>query len=671
MYFKYKKISNISSVFQANLFKHYRRLLAPLNPIVSIFQNWVVLISFILLGYALLHSTFVVFGTSLIWLFIPISKTILWYKPISLTFWIFSISFCTTLHSLKICYSLPKEFRLVLLIEQGLTIKSFIDRIPNTQNKFGFLLLTLLLLLFFFPKFTIILIWAAPLICEFYCLSEITNKYLGQKINNPTQTFAALLGFDYNYVTSVNIKNQFVVTDEFLDDDLELPDEIIFSGEDTRDEVFQDEDEFDYFDTEEELESDDLEDAIWETDDFLFRKRVLQPTIIEKKNKTKPEKTIREMYKSKLETDQVIEKPSLFNELYPLTYFDDLSKFRQQFPEYAQYETLSSDFQRQYKKVPLLYKYLQGYKKPVQQTNLNYVSVENRLWTNLKVNSSVLRVPSSLPWYNSDMTLLFDHTFLKYEQLSDYYNEKDFLHFSDADEDLEEDLQADTLDEHLTELELVGPETDIYAEPGAGDEFRAPNWFWISFFFRTLGFWCFLNFFIFLFFCFCGIPESWLLSTRQSASNNILIYKTLLQMTEQLYTSWGFTRLPIGNRFRLEYFNFMQPSYYPRKIKFCNKTWTYIWGYKKTMFNVRYWGKTATSTSFYSISTGLSSFSKKYSDFNSFLFRQRSSILQVNRLTLAQNINDITFNTDFFEKKTKSVNDFYATMQIINKQKVF
>jgi len=69
------------------------------------------------------------------------------------------------------------------------------------------------------------------------------------------------------------------------------------------------------------------------------------------------------------------------------------------------------------------------------------------------------------------------------------------------------------------------------------------------------------------------------------------------------------------------------------------------------------------SISFYGISTGLSHFSKKYSTFESFVYRRKSSLLAVNRLRLAQDIGMVSFNTDFFEKKLKKINDFYNVLE--------
>lgn len=151
MYYKTKKQLLVSSLFQANLFRHYRRILAPLNFFNTIFQHWLILVSGILLGYALLNSTFIIFGLSFIWCFWPEGKQILWYTPVSLTFWIFVLSFLSSLYSLKVCLTLPKEFRILLIVEQGVSLKFFLKKGVQTQKKTLFILL-IFLIFFFFPK---------------------------------------------------------------------------------------------------------------------------------------------------------------------------------------------------------------------------------------------------------------------------------------------------------------------------------------------------------------------------------------------------------------------------------------------------------------------------------------------------------------------------------------
>lgn len=190
------------------------------------------------------------------------------------------------------------------------------------------------------------------------------------------------------------------------------------------------------------------------------------------------------------------------------------------------------------------------------------------------------------------------------------------------------------------------------------------------FFFYTIIFWAILNCFLFLFFCCCGIPEYWLFSTRETAGKNVLLYTTLLNMTEQLYTKWGFTKLPNGFC-RLEYFDYMQPSYFRRIPKYFKTITTVSNTYKMYPWGGWYWGRTYKHKKLYGIAQGSSIFLKntKYSTFDPFLNRFQSSILFQNRLKLSQNISHVFYNDSFFEKQNKQINDFYDIMTLYETKK--
>jgi hypothetical protein len=650
MYYKTKKISNISSVLQVSLFRHYRKVLAPLNPLNNSFQNWLTMVSCLILGYALLQSTFVIFGISLVWLLYPTSKAFLWYTPISLTFWILFISFCTTLHSLKICFSLPKEFRLLLLIEQGLSLKTFMGKSSTTQKKIGLLLLLFLFLFYWFPKILIAIVWGIPLISEFYCLSGLTNSYLTKNLySTPNQTFSTMLGFEYNYLMSpqTNSKgtNTFLFDPEFYDDWIDEDYEVFATGEEGADEMLEIE-EMEEFNTDFDFDFDDLEDSPWSVDDLLYQRRIPKNVAVNLK-----------------------EPKFKLNYLLTSAATDNSADLRTNFPEFYELQDISLDLKYQYKKVPSLYRYLKFQKEipKKKETFLSeYTSIETRLWTKMHLNIDSLKLPNSSPWHNTSIPLFFDNLFSKYEELSEYYNE---VEADNNDGDLFDDPQFELFEDELNEYELFGPDPEFLSEPGAGNEYKAPNWFWISFFYYSLGFWFILNAFLFLFFLFCGIPENWLLSMRATAGQNVLLYKTLLTMTEQLYTKWGFTKLPVGSHLRIDYFNYMQPSYFRRIPKLYKRLSSVTHGNKLHPWGWWYWGRTYKHWRLFGIAQGPSIFHKnpKYADFYSFLYRKRSSILINHRMQLSQDVGQFYLNSLFFEKKEQQVLDFY---QFLDKKNI-
>jgi len=237
------------------------------------------------------------------------------------------------------------------------------------------------------------------------------------------------------------------------------------------------------------------------------------------------------------------------------------------------------------------------------------------------------------------------------------------------DEDLEDEPDFEFFDTELDQQELFGGEqyTDDISEET--ENYKAPNWFWISFFYYSLSFWALINLFLLLFFIFCGIPENWLLSARIGASRNILLYKTLLHMTEQLYTPWGFETLPYGKFARIEYFNYFQPAYFKRTQKYYGtlvQTTPILLENPGTL--EKFWGKKYHYTKFYGIPQGSSIFhsDSRYSTFETFLFRKKSKILVWNRMRLPQNIGELYINKEFFLKKEQQINDFYL---IVDKQK--
>lgn len=666
MYYKIKKISNLSSVFQVSLFRHYRRLLAPLNPTSTFFQNWLTLISLIILGYALLQSTFVVFGVSLIWLLIPSSKLLLWYTPISLSFWILSISLLTSLHSLKICFSLPKEFRAVLLIEQGLSLKTFLSKSSTMVKKIGLLLILLMFLCFFFPQLFIALVWGMPIFVEYYTLSGVTNSFLLKKITKmPNQTLSTFLGFEYNYLNT-NPKNFFFFSDDFYDNwvDEEQDNMEDATGEEDEElEMSEDfsADDFADFDFEQEDAEDDWIDN--NTFGYAFDRTYNYSMYSLLQNEKR-------WHKQDLPSLKVFRDDDTENE-------DDLDMLllRKNFPEFFQLQDISLDLKYQYQKVPLLYKYLKA-QRDIKNQNLTndnlqnfskYQTIEKRLWTKTHLNLDVLRLPTAQPWYNAGFPELFDNIFSDYEDISDYIHEADAG--DDDFIDTDEDPDFDILYAEGHDFSLYGNSDEIYDEPGSGNEYKSPNWFLIAFCYYTISFWAVLNCFLFVFLFICGIPETWVLSYRTAASQNILLYKTLLHMTEQLYTKWGFAKLPVGGYCRLEYFNYLQPSYFPRTAKVVKNFTTVKSGYKLHPWNWWYWGRTYKHWNVYGILQGSSHFSKnpRFSTFDTYWLRKHSSILFQNRMSLSQNVGLEYINNEFFDKKEKQIFDFYQIMDKVQK----
>jgi hypothetical protein len=141
-------------------------------------------------------------------------------------------------------------------------------------------------------------------------------------------------------------------------------------------------------------------------------------------------------------------------------------------------------------------------------------------------------------------------------------------------------------------------------------------------------------------------------------------------MTEQLYSKWGFTKLPQGNFLRIDYFNYMQPSYFKRSPKIYKKLISFTVEHKMHPWGFRVRARKYTQKRLYGIAQGVSVYHKKpkYSTFFSFLYRKRSSILLDHRMSLSQNIGSLYLNKSFFDKKDKQIDDFYKFMTILTKK---
>jgi hypothetical protein len=593
MFYKTKKIANLSLVLQTSLFRHYRKALGPTNNFASHYQNWLSALSVLLLGFALFKTSILIFIYGLIWTAFPFTSEMpaFSYKPISLEFWIYASSFLLALYSIKICFMFPKEFRLVLLVEQGLTINTLMSRVSGVKKKISIICIIIIFSLYF-PQIGLFIFWLIPLGCEYYCLTSLSTAYLSTKIKHPGNTFTSLLGLEYfnlkdRIQTQVSLLSEENRVSNELDNDLLLVD-MSFNEEAIN--TYMEEDNFEEFSEDIDIEFDDLEDDHLSIDEFILNQSEL--------------------------TKKGQNKAVLLREAFP--YFIHSQTEKKQLINY-------------YKKYLFYLKNQSNFKKELTQSSLSLYDNEfnpNQNLENLEVLSDIF---------------------------TERGREQDMVFFGGSSPfDVNENVQA--------ELEAFGFD-DIEKgtnEIGFNDEYKAPNWFWISFWYETFGFWCFLNMIICFSILMFGIPETWLFSTRESLSHNFLIYNTLLNMTEQLYTPWGLTELPVGGFYRIEYFNYFQPSYFHRYPKMYTKFFegyqTRTWSEKGQDWNIyQHWIHHRK----YNILLGSSTYHKKFSDINDFfLYSPKTALLEINRYSFNQDVSDLYINKEFFLKKDKKVDAF-------------
>lgn len=321
-----------------------------------------------------------------------------------------------------------------------------------------------------------------PLLCEFYCLSGLTNSYLTKNLTKmPIKTFPTLLGFQYDILEeklinnkNLNLSNEEVFQD-WIEDDIE---DDPLTGEENIDEFFEEE-EMDEFDSDHDFEEEDLEEDFFTDSDSLMYSRLF---------------TTNEYYNYLLSP---LAKEKLFPAFSTLTNssehkIDELFLLRQKFPEFFQLQNISLDLQLQYKKVPLFFRYLKAKKEISKSINTeknnflqNYSTIETKLWTKTKLNLDILRLPTNTPWYNSEVPTLYDNLFLEYEEFSELLNENEA---EEDDGNYDEDDDSIFIEHETAQFEIFGNQSENLNEPGTGDEYIAPNWFWISFFFIQLFF---------------------------------------------------------------------------------------------------------------------------------------------------------------------------------------
>lgn len=515
MFYKAKKVTNLTGVIQADLFRYYQKIRFSENHFLSQqkVQQWLIFFAFGSLGFALMRTTLIVYLYVVIWFFQAIqskSPSII-IPPVSLQYWIYSISILTSLYSINLFFTFFREFRLILLVEYGMTIKQFLQKRADLRvQKMQSLLFGLLcFFICWYPQVGLFLLWSLPLLCEYYCLSSLIFNHtltLDKWRQPQTETsFFELLSLEYlNFKENLGEEDDSETLLTGKEDFNEPATVRWYTMADTQETYMAalyclPEETFSNFSLDEDLSSEDIDDAALVFHPIVFWGDLTIFDTPLKKN----------ILKLRFEAKQ------------PFLFFDEQNQFTR----------------------------LTCYTKK---------SVSPFL-------SSQSKYSPTMSTYDNDF-FTNDYLIREYEALSDYFAEQSN---DDADERFfdaagEADQYADMQTELSNYYIFYGPNNlELQSqERGFGDEYSAPNWFLVSFCYTTLFFWCLLNIGL----CIClvsfGIPESWLYSVRGDVAvfvqkSYLDLFLLHLELVNILTSEWAAAELPYCQFSRRDFFQNM------------------------------------------------------------------------------------------------------------------
>jgi hypothetical protein len=540
MFYKTKKIYFNSLLIQESLFRFYKKVNIPTMNYQTHLDVWLVVLSCLLLGYGLIHIMFVPFGYVLLdWLLFPVNcllyefsipQIVFLYKPLSLTFWALSISLIVCLYSLRFNFTLYKEFRILLLIEYGITEKLFVSFSKKYYSFYFSICLLLLIFWCVFPKLGLVCLWLLPFFCEYYCLHYIVNCFFKNNKFFDT-TIATLISVEYDSLTKklplfsetdveffditnekelmswINVAPSDAPVSEFFEEDKELPE-------------FQ---ELDFFE--------DAEDDFWGEEDLIYGTQQFDFDI------------------NFLELG--IQRQAGFATYLPVSFYPGVfGKFPENYIDYLQQLQIPSGYTNYYSK--FLFNFEKPLSKVANLTRLEFENDNKRIQGLFSTMDIIYDQYFSADLIESDREMLDD---LINETLrEEHMGKEEPLHFTSF---LAEELKEETIFGNDLELD----DTEL----GLGTEYNAPNWFLIYFCYYTVIFWTLLNILLFVFLLCFGLPRDWLdLGREPDVVGLFTIPEILLNNTEILYTDWGFTELPYGKWCRKDYFTYIQPAFFTR-----------------------------------------------------------------------------------------------------------
>ena len=462
MFYKIKKINDLSILFQTSLFNYYNKITPPptmplYNSLNNLLKNLVLIMTF-LLSLALIHTVFFIYLYVLVWKFIPgtVGDFTYSFRPLTMQDWFNLISLFSFFYSINLLLNFPQKFRVSLFVEQGITFTSFLKQLKK-QQKINFLLcIVFFFFSFYFPKISCYLLLCLPIFIEYYCLSALIQTNLQKPIITYGNNFTTLLGLEY-----INVHDKALMQAQELT-------------------------------------------TLVDSEDLFFDENIASLYAVPHEADT-GEYSVNSMLKD-LNSRFISDLDSQEQ---------DIEDFDLAITETATTGQTNSQKERWKIKKQLYLKnnipFFLAYEYTPQQ--IKEFFQKSRIKMFLPISSKM----SSFNALHSEGIAHFDEL----EVLSDYYAEQlsdeleqhlirsevsgDDEHALDdrfTDHDLEHSLY------HQTNLELGSNEI------GFGDDFLAPKWFKILLLYQTFPLWCFLNILLSFFVLVYGIPNDWLVSTH-------------------------------------------------------------------------------------------------------------------------------------------------------------